>query len=254
MQSSTNGPISIAVHGATGRLGTHICELVDSHPEVELHAALGRDTPLHEMSGARVLVDVSHRSVSERAIRAALDEGMDVVVGTSGWDAESIDAMREAVGGERAVIFVPNFSLGSVLGSHLAAEAARWFDAVEILEAHHERKVDAPSGTAVRTAEQIAAARDAAGSAPYQPATPDEPGRGHVVCGIPVHAVRLPGVVAEQSVTFGGRGETLEVRHRTISQNSYDDGVLLAIREATRRSGVIVGLGELLGLGEKGAK
>lgn len=227
----------IGIAGATGRLGSLALRLVrdagDLEP-VELDVREGL-----ELDGIDVVFDATVLGASQQLVDAALDAGVPVVVATSGWTEERIEALR-ARGAERIRI-VPNFSLGSVLETHLATIAARHFTAVEVVEAHHDRKRDAPSGTATRTAEAIGAVRG------FAPATPDEPGRGTVIAGVPVHALRLPGVVARQEVIFGGTGETLTIRHDTTSSDSYAAGILLALR-ADAQPGVTVGIGDLLGL------
>lgn len=236
--------IAVAVTGATGRMGRLILELIDRDDAFTLHAALSSADPLDAMLGADVLIDVTRLDVSERAVDVALEGGLDVVIGTSGWDATRIGALAERVPADRGVLVVPNFSLGSVLATHLATTAARFFDSVEILEAHHERKVDSPSGTAVRTAERIAAARDT----PLDPPAAEQRARGEVVDGVPVHSLRLRGVVAEQRVLFGGTGELLEIRHETLDQSAYLAGIRTALLAAPDSTGVTVGLDALLGL------
>ncbi|GGA58615.1 4-hydroxy-tetrahydrodipicolinate reductase [Pseudoclavibacter endophyticus] len=229
-------------------MGRFITRLVDEADDLTLHAGLSSDTPLAEADGADVLIDVSRIESSERAVSYALERGIDVVVGTSGWSVERIDRLEEEVPSGRGVIIVPNFSLGSVLGTHLSAVAGRFFDSVEIIEAHHDRKVDSPSGTAVRTAERIAGARADAGLAALVAPNDDQDARGSVVDGVAIHSVRLRGVVADQQVLFGGTGEVLSVRHETITQSAYERGVLMAIRAAPDATGVTVGLDALLGL------
>lgn len=241
-------PIAIAVHGATGRMGRLITRLIDEADGLELHAALSSGTPLESMAGADVLVDVSTLDASRRAVAAAIDNGINAVVGTSGWDASLLDALESSLPAERGVVVVPNFSLGSVLGTHLATTAARYFDSIEIVEAHHDRKIDSPSGTAVRTAERLARARAEAGLEPVVAPHGAQEARGRVVEGIAIHALRLRGVVAEQQVHFGGTSEVLSVRHETISPAAYERGILLALRAAPDTTGVVVGLDALLGL------
>lgn len=240
--------IAIAVHGATGRMGRQITKLVQEADGLHVHAQLTRGWALDELDGADVMIDVSNLESSERAVEAALERGLNVVIGTSGWDADRIRALEVSVPAERGVLIVPNFSLGSVVGTHLAAIAGRFFDSIEIVEAHHERKIDSPSGTAVRTAERIAAARAEAGEPVVTAPNSDQEARGRVVDGIPVHALRLRGVVADQQVLFGGTGEVLTVRHETISPAAYERGILLALRSAPAARGVTVGLDALLGL------
>ena len=237
--------LSVAVSGATGRLGHLIADLVERDDHFTLHAAMDSSTPDEAMSGADILIDVTRIDVSERLVDEALRRGLQVVVGTSGWDRDRLAALESRIPASRGVIVVPNFSLGSVLATVLAETAAPYFDAVEIIEAHHEGKVDSPSGTAVRTAERIAAAAGHAFEAPYA----EQEARGRVVDGVPVHALRLRGVVAEQRVLFGGEGELLEVRHETLSSTSYLAGVRAALLAAPEARGLTVGLDRVLGIG-----
>lgn len=237
-------PISVAVSGATGRMGSVVTELVEADDAFTLHAALDSSSSPDALDGADVLVDVTRIDVSEQLVDEALARGLDVVVGTSGWDAARLESLAARIPADRGVIVVPNFSLGSVLATHLATIAARSFDAVEIIEAHHERKVDSPSGTAVRTAERIAEAH----GRPFDAPNTDQPARGTLVDGVPVHSLRLPGVVAEQRVLFGGTGELLEVRHETLAPSSYARGIRTALLAVGERRGLTVGLDALLGL------
>ncbi|WP_371029513.1 4-hydroxy-tetrahydrodipicolinate reductase [Pseudoclavibacter sp. JSM 162008] len=236
----------VAVLGASGRMGSLVERIIDSTEGLALHARLTSATPLEEMLGADVLVDVSHLDASEIAVPFALEHGLDVVVGTSGWDEQRIASVAAVVPAGRAAVFVPNFSLGSVLGTALASVAGRFFDSIEILEAHHDKKVDSPSGTAVRTAELIAAAREH----PLSPPNADQEARGQQVAGVPIHSMRLRGVVADQQVVLGGAGEVLTIRHETISQEAYVQGIRLAIGHARSSQGTTVGLDDVLGLGE----
>ncbi|NYF13426.1 4-hydroxy-tetrahydrodipicolinate reductase [Pseudoclavibacter sp. JAI123] len=236
----------VAVLGASGRMGSLVERIIDSTEGLALHAGLTSATPLEEMLGADVLVDVSHLDASEIAVPFALEHGLDVVVGTSGWDEQRIASVAAVVPAGRAAVFVPNFSLGSVLGTALASVAGRFFDSIEILEAHHDKKVDSPSGTAVRTAERIAAAREH----PLRPPNAGQEARGQQVAGVPIHSMRLRGVVADQQVVLGGAGEVLTIRHETISQEAYVQGIRLAIGHARSSQGTTVGLDDVLGLGE----
>ncbi|WP_350347012.1 4-hydroxy-tetrahydrodipicolinate reductase [Agromyces sp. G08B096] len=239
--------IRVAVAGATGKMGKLAVRLIEEAPDLELHAALDSRSAL---DGADVALDVTHPAASGDIVRHAVEARIPVVVGTSGWSADRITGIRRLHGevdGAQAVVFVPNFSVGSVLGTAFAALAARFFDSVEIVEAHHAGKVDSPSGTAVRTAELMAAARGLEGpvSAPHA----DQRARGQLVGGIPVHSLRLSGVLAEQRVVLGGDGETLTISHATLSPSSYEAGILLALRRAPELEGVTVGLETLLDLG-----
>lgn len=239
--------ISIALTGASGRMGELITQLIHDTDGLELHSSLTSQSQLDEMLGADVLIDVTNIEASAAAVRFAVNNGINAVVGTSGWNAERIAALETELPAERGVLIVPNFSVGSVLGTYLATIAGRFFESIEIIEAHHDAKIDSPSGTAVRTAEAIVAAR---GSEPVPP-HPEQTARGEVIDGVPVHSLRLRGVVADQRVIFGGAGETLEVRHETFSQDAYAHGILLALRAAPELRGVTVGLDALLGVGER---
>ena len=241
--------IRVAVAGATGKMGRLALELIEAADDLELHAALDSRSSLSELDGADVALDVTHPAASGPIVEHAAHGGVPIVVGTSGWSAERITEIEHLLRDRhesRAVLFVPNFSIGSVLGSAFAAFAAPYFDSIEIVEAHHAGKVDSPSGTAVRTAELIGAARADAGpvSAPHA----DQRARGQLVSGVPVHSLRMSGLLAEQRVVLGGDGETLTIGHSTISSAAYEAGILLALRRAPEMQGVTVGLDALLGL------
>lgn len=248
------GPVRVAVLGAGGRLGSVVCAALESDPRTELAVRLGRDTPRSVLAGARaaVAVEVSVPGAVLANTGACLAAGMSVVVGTSGVGPAELAALGEMVTGSpgAAVLVVPNFALGSVLTSALAATAARFMASVEIVEAHHDGKRDAPSGTARRTAALVAAARARAGLGPVPDATGTDPdgARGAVLDGIHVHAVRLPGVVAAQEVLFGGTGETLTIRHESLSRESFAAGAVLAALAVPSMSGLSLGLESVLGL------
>lgn len=246
--------IRVAVAGATGKMGQLAVRLIEESDDLELHAALDSRSSLDLMLGADVALDVTHPGASAEIVEFAAGAGIPIVVGTSGWSSDRISEISAFVRGHAdagAVLFVPNFSIGSVLGTAFAALAAPFFDSIEIVEAHHAGKVDSPSGTAVRTAELIGDARTADGpvAAPHA----DQRARGQLVSGVPVHSLRISGVAAEQRVVFGGDGETLTITHSTLSARSYETGILLALRSAPAASGVTVGLDKLLDLGLPGA-
>jgi len=186
--------------------------------------------------------------VSPEVVDAAVSRGIPVLVGTSGWTAERLARVRSRLGDDPqlGVIVVPNFSLGSVIATRLAAIAAPYFDSIEIIEAHHAGKSDSPSGTAIRTAELIGEARAERGpvAAPHA----DQRARGQQVASVPVHSLRIDGVLAEQQVIFGGVGETVRISHQTVSDASYEAGILLALRALPDTRGLVVGLDALLGL------
>ena len=239
--------ISVAITGATGRMGRLIRTILDETDGLELAAALDSTSPLEEMLGADVLIDVTRYEVSEEAVAFALDHGLDVVVGTSGWDAARLAALEPRIPAGRGVLVVPNFSVGSVIATRLAELAGRYFDSIEILETHHAGKIDSPSGTAVRTAERIAAAR----TEPLEPPFAQQRARGEVVAGIPIHSLRMRGVVADQQVLLGGTGESLTIRHETYSPDAYSQGIRLALGAVGGLDGLVVGLDGLLGLDEQ---
>lgn len=240
-------PITVAVSGASGRLGAFVCDVVDAHPSFELVARLTSSSGPDDGASAQVLFDVTHPEVSPQIVSRALGRGQRVIIGTSGWSAERIAELRSTVESlpNAAVLIVPNFSLGSVIGTMLATIAAKHFDSIEIIEAHHAGKIDSPSGTAVRTAELIA---DARGERIVEAPFADQPARGQLVGGIPVHSLRMQGVVARQEVRFGGEGEELTVTHVTHSADSYRAGIRAALEAVSGLDGLVVGLDRVLGL------
>jgi 4-hydroxy-tetrahydrodipicolinate reductase len=196
-----------------------------------------------------VMVDFTHPTVVEANLRLALPRGVDCVVGTTGLTEDKLAELAQLATPGTALFFAPNFAVGAVLMMDFAARAARYMPHVEIIELHHDQKADAPSGTALRTAELVSAAR---GSAPAVPGRETElPGlegaRGAVVGHVHVHSVRLPGLVAHQEVLFGGQGQTLLIRHDTIDRTSFMPGVVLAVREVGALSGLIIGLDQMMG-------
>ena len=241
----------VAVVGASGRLGSLVCEVIEEHPEFDLVARLGSSSAPEEGHDADILVDVTTPEVSPAIVERALRRGQAVLVGTSGWSAARLTDLERLIQElpDAGAIVVPNFSLGSVLGTALAALAAPYFNAVEVIESHHPGKIDSPSGTAVRTAELMAAARTEAGAdalaAPYV----DQEARGQVIEGIPVHSLRLAGVVAKQEVRFGGPGEVLSIVHDTHSNEAYAAGIRAALEAVRDVRGLTVGLDRVLGVG-----
>ena len=209
----------------------------------DLAIALAETTP-------DVMVDFTHPSVVEDNIRTALAVGVDCVVGTTGLAEERLAKLAELAPDGTCLFVAPNFALGAVLMMEFAQRAARFMPHVEITELHHDKKADAPSGTAIRTARMIAAARS---EIPVVPGRETElPGmegaRGALVDGVNVHSVRLPGLVAHQEVVFGGAGQTLTIRHDSIDRSSFMPGVVLAIRHVPECTGVVIGLEELMDL------
>ena len=240
--------IRVAVVGATGRMGQLATRLIEQADDLEIAAAIGSSDSLDGMTGADVVLDLTLPQSSQLVVDHAVQLGIPTVVGTSGWSSDRIASLQRVVAGKPGlgVLIIPNFSVGSVLASSFAAQAARFFDSIEIVEAHHAAKVDSPSGTAVRTAELIGDARAALGPviAPHA----DQRARGQQVASVPIHSLRLQGVEAKQEVVLGGRGELLRITHETISSSSYEAGILLALRTVPTTEGVVVGLDKLLDL------
>lgn len=247
--------LAVAVLGANGRMGAEAVKAVEAAADMKLVAALGRGDSLAELvnAGARVVVDLTVPESTEANVRFAVEHGMHAVVGTTGWDAARLQDLEELLGRNAGVgvLIAPNFALGSVLASAFAAKAAKYFESVEVIELHHPDKVDAPSGTAVRTAQLIAAERAAAGIGASPDATTTElaGARGCDVDGIRVHSVRLRGLVAHQEVLLGGPGEQLTLRHDSFDRASFMPGVLLGVRNIAGHPGLTVGLDGYLDLG-----
>ncbi|MFP7760082.1 4-hydroxy-tetrahydrodipicolinate reductase [Marisediminicola sp. LYQ134] len=238
----------VAVVGATGKLGQLVSQIVRSADDFELVAELDSQAELTDMLGADVAVDVTLPGVSPGVVEFAVAHGINVLVGTSGWTSERIVSLENRITGTLAVgvVIIPNFSIGSVLATTFATMAARFYDSIEIVEGHHSSKIDSPSGTAVRTAELMGMSRAELGpvAAPHT----DQRARGQQVSSIPIHSLRMHGVVARQDVIFGGNGEVLTLRHETLAPSSYEAGILLALRAARTARGVTVGLDKLIDL------
>ncbi|HTU75492.1 MAG TPA: 4-hydroxy-tetrahydrodipicolinate reductase [Trebonia sp.] len=246
--------IKVGVLGAKGRMGQQACAAVAGAPDMELLAQVDAGDSLSALLAADAVVDFTHVGVVMDNLRWCVEHGRSVVVGTSGFTDDRLQEVRGWLGqaepGPR-VLIAPNFSIGAVLMMRFAAQAARFFESSEIIELHHASKLDAPSGTALRTAGMIAQARGAAGLGPSPDATSQEvPGaRGASVDQVRVHSVRVAGLVAHQEVLFGGNGETLTIRHDSLDRASFMPGVLLALRGlASLPAGLTVGLEPLLGL------
>jgi 4-hydroxy-tetrahydrodipicolinate reductase len=245
-------PIRVGVLGARGRMGTEVCRTVDAAEDLELVAMVDQGDWLFNIAdaGSEVVVDFTAPDVVMDNLHWCIDQGINVVVGTSGFTPSRYEQIESWLvhHPELGVIVVPNFAIGAVLMMEFAAKAARYFTSVEIVEMHHPNKLDAPSGTAQRTAELVAAARAEAGLGPIPDATKEEleGARGSQVEGIRVHSLRAAGLVAHQEVLFGTAGETLTLRHDSYDRASFMPGVLLAIRSVRRRPGLTIGLGPLL--------
>ena len=245
--------IRVAVTGAKGRMGSTVVAAVTGAPDMEVVAQLDAGDPITKktVNGAQVAVDFSVPGVTEANVHALLDAGVDVVVGTTGWTEESYARVRtHAEEAGRAVLIAPNFAMGAVLAMKFAAMAAPYFESAEVIEMHHPGKVDAPSGTAVATARGIAKARAEAGLGQMPDATQtDELGsRGGRIEGIPVHAVRLRGLTASEEILLGNEGEQLVIRTDSFDRVSFMPGVLLGVRRVIGRTGLTIGLDQVMGL------
>lgn len=240
--------IKVAVLGAKGRMGAETCRAITSAPDLDLVAQIDIGDSLDQLksSGAQVVVDFTHPDAVMKNLEYAISNGINVVVGTTGFTSEKLSILKSWLAAQPKVgaLIAPNFGLGAVLMMQFAAQAARYFESVEIIELHHPDKADAPSGTASRTAELITQARKDAN----RPVMPDKTSsaldgaRGAKVGDVPIHSVRLRGLVAHQEVLLGDQGETLSIRHDSIDRSGFMPGVLLAVREVVNRPGLTFGL------------
>lgn len=246
--------IRVGVCGAAGRMGAQVCAAVELADDLDLVASVDEDDDKAVLvaAGADVVVDFTNPSAVMENVRYCVANNINVVIGTSGFtsdkiaELESLLADRPSVG----VLIAPNFGIAAVLMMRFAAQAAGYFESAEIIELHHPNKVDAPSGTARRTAELIADARRAAGSDPMPDATTDEVSgaRGANIEGVHVHAARVLGMIAHQEVIFGGPGEVLTIRHDSMNRESFMPGVLLGVRQVSANPGLTVGLEHFMNL------
>jgi 4-hydroxy-tetrahydrodipicolinate reductase len=245
--------IGVAVIGAEGRMGSRVCRAVQAAADLELVGRFDVGDELADLAGADVAVEFSVPSTTLDNVLHCIEAGVHVVVGTTGWDEARLGRVREALVERTGLgaLVAPNFAIGAVLAMSFARRAAPFYESVEIVELHHPDKVDAPSGTALRTAALVAEARGEAGLGPVPDGTGSDPlgARGADVEGVRVHAVRLRGLVAHEEILFGGPGEQLTIRHDSFDRESFMPGVLAGIRAVPSRPGLTVGLEHVLGLG-----
>jgi len=246
--------LRVGVLGARGKVGVEVCKAVEAADDMDLVAQVDAGDPIEALvkTQTQAVVDFTHPDVVMDNLEFCVRNGIHAVVGTTGFDEERLDRLRGwlAESPETGVLIAPNFSIGAILMMRFAVAAAPFFESVEIVELHHPDKADAPSGTARRTAELIAAARREAGSAPMPDATSTslDGARGADVDGVRVHGLRVRGLVAHQEVILGGLGETLTIRHDSLERTSFTPGVLRGLRAIGANPGLTIGLEHFLDL------
>jgi 4-hydroxy-tetrahydrodipicolinate reductase len=242
----------VGVLGAKGKVGATMVRAVEAADDLTFTAGVDAGDPLSLFTDSQteVVIDFTHPDVVMDNLKFLIDNGIHAVVGTTGFTDDRLDQVRAWLADKPdvAVLIAPNFAIGAVLSMHFAKQAARFFESAEVIELHHPQKADAPSGTAARTAKLIAEARKDLPPNPDATSTGLEGARGADVDGIPVHSVRLAGLVAHQEVLFGTQGETLTIRHDSLDRTSFVPGVLLAVRTVREHPGLTVGLEPLLDL------
>ena len=246
--------IRVAVIGAKGRMGSHAVDAINDAEGLELVAALGSSDSLETLleQNIDVAVELTVPKSTEDNVRFLVENGIDTVVGTTGWDNDRLARLESTLKDhpKTAVLIAPNFSIGAVLAMRFAELAAPYFDSAEVVEIHHTRKLDAPSGTANHTAQRIAAARNAAGLPAVPDSTESDPqgARGAVIDGIHVHAIRQQGMNAHEEILFGSDGEALTIRTDSHSTSAFMPGIVTAVRSIADYTGLIHGLENMLEL------
>ncbi len=242
----------VGVLGARGKVGTAMCTAVRAADDLELSAEIDAGDALSRLcdSNTGIVIDFTHPDVVMDNLQFLIDNGIHAVVGTTGFTEARVQRVRGWLADkpDTGVLIAPNFAIGAVLSMYFAQKAAPYFESAEVIELHHPQKADAPSGTATRTAELIARVRKGMPPNPDATSTGLPGARGADVDGVPVHSVRLTGLVAHQEVLFGTTGETLTIRHDSLDRTSFVPGVLLAVRRIARRPGLTIGLEPLLDL------
>jgi 4-hydroxy-tetrahydrodipicolinate reductase len=242
----------VGVLGAKGKVGATMVQAVEAAEDLTFTSGVDAGDPLSLFTDSQteVVIDFTHPDVVMDNLKFLIDNGIHAVVGTTGFTDERLSHVKAWLVDKPdvAVLIAPNFAIGAVLSMHFAKQAARFFESAEVIELHHPQKADAPSGTAARTARLVAEARKGLPPNPDATSTGLEGARGADVDGIPVHSVRLAGLVAHQEVLFGTQGETLTIRHDSLDRTSFVPGVLLAVRTVREHPGLTVGLEPLLDL------
>ena len=242
----------VGVLGSKGKVGATMVQAVEAAEDLSLSAEVDAGDPLSLLTdnSTEVVIDFTHPDVVMDNLKFVIDNGIHAVVGTTGFTDERLQQVRAwlAAKPDVSALIAPNFAIGAVLSMHFAKQAAPFYESVEIIELHHPHKADAPSGTAARTAALIAEARKGLPPNPDATSTSLPGARGADVEGIPVHSVRLAGLVAHQEVLFGTEGETLTIRHDSLDRTSFVPGVLLAVRRVAEHPGLTVGIESLLNL------
>ncbi len=241
--------IRVLVNGAKGRMGQETVRAIQAEADLELVAQIDLDDNLAQSikeSSAQVVVDFTTPKVAYEMVQTILESGAAGVIGTTGFTPEQIAKLEESCKGRKpALLIAPNFSVGALLLMKLSEFAAPHMPAAEIIELHHDKKADSPSGTAVKTAEMIDAARKTAGAEAH-PVHPQDEARGQVIGDTPIHSVRLQGLLAHQEVIFGGQGQTLTLRHDSLDRTCFMPGVVAGVRAVMEREGLIYGLDRIL--------
>jgi 4-hydroxy-tetrahydrodipicolinate reductase len=242
----------VAVLGSKGKVGTTMVQAVQDADDLTLSAQVDAGDALSLLTdnNTEAVIDFTHPDVVMANLEFLIDSGIHAVVGTTGFTDERLQQVRSWLAAKpgTSVLIAPNFAIGAVLSMHFAKQAAPFFESVEVIELHHPHKADAPSGTATRTATLIAEARKGLPPNPDATSTSLPGARGADVDGVPVHSVRLAGLVAHQEVLFGTLGETLTIRHDSIDRTSFVPGVLLAVRRVAENPGLTIGIESLLNL------
>ena len=242
----------VGVLGAKGKVGATMVAGVEAADDLTFTTGVDAGEALSALVDTETdaVIDFTHPSVVMDNLKFLIDNGIHAVVGTTGFTEDWLAQVEQWLSAKPdvSVLIAPNFAIGAVLSMHFAQQAAKYFESVEVIELHHPHKADAPSGTATRTAKLIAEARKGLPPNPDATSTGLEGARGADVDGIPVHSIRLSGLVAHQEVLFGTQGETLTIRHDSIDRSSFVPGVLLAVRKIREFPGLTIGIEPLLDL------